>query len=302
MEVLKKMSKDLRIDENIIINIAENNKSYKKFYIRKKGKKKKTRAIYQPSRELKVLQYWIVENLVKQLPVSIYSQAYENENSIKKNAMIHRNSNHLLHIDIENFFESINDNHIEILLRKISGIQEKEIELIKKIVLYDNKFLVVGSVASPSIANRIMYDIDMEIFEKCIKGSELKFTRYADDIYISSKSFIKDDIVGEIDNILREHDLHLNTKKTHFMSKKKRRKVTGIVIDNNNNSLSLGCKKYKQIRKMIYNYLVKENSEENEKMYQTIRGYLALIKDLNMEKYISIRESYEKYDKKSLLF
>jgi hypothetical protein len=53
---------------------------------------------------------------------------------------------------------------------------------------------------------------------------------------------------------------------------------------------------------MIYNYLVKENSEENEKMYQTIRGYLALIKDLNMEKYISIRESYEKYDKKSLLF
>lgn len=295
------MSVDLRIDESIIMSIANNNKSYKVFYIKRNKKRKKTRKIYQPSRELKVLQYWIVQNVIKELPVSRYSQAYESDNSIKKNAMIHRNSKHILHMDISNFFESIKSEHVEVLLEKIKGIEKEEIELLKKIILFNDEFLVVGSVASPAIANRIMYDIDIEIADIC-KNSNLKFTRYADDIYISSNNYIQEEIVEQINDILKAHGFKLNTKKTHFMSKKKRRKVTGIVIDNNNNELSLGCKKYKEIKKMIYTYLVKADKESNEKMYYSIKGYLALIKDLNIDKYNSIKEIYKKYDHNSLLF
>ena len=49
--------------------------------------------------------------------------------------------------------------------------------------------LVVGSVASPIISNCVMYEFDIRM-SKLLESNKMNYTRYADDIVISSNQFI----------------------------------------------------------------------------------------------------------------
>ncbi|MDS0527612.1 retron St85 family RNA-directed DNA polymerase [Clostridium sp. SHJSY1] len=293
--ILELMSKDLNLDEEFILKISEKNTAYKKYRIPKK--KGGYRTIYHPSKELKLLQYWLVKRIFSKFPISKCSTAYSKGNSIKKNALIHKNSNYMLHLDITNFFESISHYHLDRILRKIDKIDSTDMDLIKRIVFYKGEYLVIGSVASPIISNCIMYDIDEEIINKCIRGRNLIYTRYADDIIISSKEYIGENIIKDIKAILDENKFVLNEQKTYFMNKKSKRAVTGIVIDNNNNSLSIGSKKYREVKRVIYSFLVKNQGNRDN-----ILGSLAFIKDIDIKKYNNLKEIYSKYDKNNTLF
>ena len=57
MNLLERMSTELGIDKKYIVNCSKRNNLYAQYYIKKKNGKK--RKILQPSKELKVLQYWI---------------------------------------------------------------------------------------------------------------------------------------------------------------------------------------------------------------------------------------------------
>jgi len=294
MMLLQLMSNE-GLDAEYIKKIAYSNYLYKKYKIPKKNGG--TRDIYHPSKGLKLLQRWMVKRIFSKFPVSEYSMAYSRGCSIKKNASVHKYSNYILHIDIANFFESITDYHIDKLINKIVNIDEEDKELIKKIVLFQGKHLVIGSIASPVISNCVMYDIDLEIVNQCTKPKGLLYTRYADDIIISSKQYIDVEIIEKIRNILEKNLFKINNEKTYFMNKKGRRIITGVIIDNNNNNLSVGNKKYKEVQRKIYNFLVK-----NEGNKDVILGYLSYIKDIDYKKYSSIRKTYIKYDKYKKLF
>lgn len=293
--ILQLMSKDLNLDAEYIMSVADNNTAYKKYKINKKNGHK--RDIYHPSKNLKVLQYWVVKKIFSLYPISQYSKAYSKGNSIRKNALVHRNSKYIVHLDIKNFFESINCNHVDKLLNKINNIDEDDKELIKKIVLYKGEYLVVGSVASPIISNCVMYEFDKKIEKEILNETSYKYTRYADDIIISDYKYIDKQIIERIKEILKEYDFNLNEEKTYFMNKSNRRVVTGVVIDNNNNKLGIGSKKYRDVKKMLYEYLIKNKGEKDK-----IHGYLSLIKDLDYEKYNSIRNTYSRYDKNNIIF
>jgi hypothetical protein len=289
------MSKELNLDKESILNISEKNNAYKKYRIPKK--RGGYREIYHPSKKLKLLQYWLVKRIFSKFPISEYSTAYSKGNSIKCNALIHKNSNYILHLDITHFFESITEYHLDKLLNKIDKINNEDIALIKRIIFYKGEHLVIGSVASPIVSNCVMYDIDKEIIDKCIKDKGLIYTRYADDMIISSKEYIQEDIIEKVTSILKQNQFILNEKKTYFMNKKCRRSITGVVIDNNNNSLSIGSKKYREIKRLIYGFLVK-NEGDKEK----ILGYLSYIRDIDIERYNSIKTTYSKYDTNNILF
>ncbi len=156
--------------------------------------------------------------------------------------------------------------------------------------------LVIGSPSSPSIANAIMFDFDEDIC-KIIKNTGMHYSRYADDIIVSSNSFIKVEIVDQINECIEKHGFKANNLKTSFMNKSSRREVTGIVLDNSKSRLSVGNSNIKSIERKIYNYLVKG---EGEKTY--IIGYLSFIKSINDEQYNNIVKIYKKYDKKNELF
>ncbi|MEL7566423.1 MAG: retron St85 family RNA-directed DNA polymerase [Dehalobacterium sp.] len=295
MKILQLMSKELGLDKEFILKISRNNNAYKKYKIPKKNGEH--RDIYHPNKNLKLLQYWLVKRIFSKFSISEYSTAYLKGSSIKKNALLHKDSNYILHIDICHFFESITDYHIDKLLNNVNGLDDDDKELIKNIVLFRGKHLVIGSVASPIISNCIMYDIDLEIINECIRDKGFIYTRYADDIVVSSKKYIEDDIIEKISAILEKNKFVMNDEKTYFMNKKGRRVITGVILDNNNNNLSIGNKRYKEIQRVIYRFLVKNDGDKDK-----ILGYLSYIKDIDYHKYNSIRNTYCKYDKDNKLF
>lgn len=288
MSLLIQMSKDLRLDEEYIINVASKNNRYKRYMIG-------SREVFHPSKELKTLQYWIVNKVFAEFPISTFCMAYQKGCSIKKNADVHKGSNYILHTDIEKFFNNINATHLEQLLQN-RNLSNDDINLIEKIVLYKGH-LVIGSVASPVISNCIMYNFDNELFKKLSKDYNIKYTRYADDIIISSPDYIPKEIIDIIACILDKYGFSINRKKTYFMSRKSRRIVTGVTIDNNSDRLTLGYRRHKMIKKMIYNKLVKNQGDENK-----IKGYLAFLKDIDEEYYFKLKDTYKRYGDVSILF
>ncbi len=300
MKLLDQMNNDLGIDKQYIRNCATRNNLYAKYYIKKKNGG--AREILQPSKELKALQYWLIRNIFNEFPTSQYTAAYEKGCSIKKNAICHQQGKYILHTDIVHFFESITAKSLLDLFKRNREVVKKlqlsneEMSLIFDLVLYKGEHLVVGSVASPMISNCIMYEFDLKLGE-LVRKENMKYTRYADDIVISSDQYIDHSILTNIDMLLSEYGFIRNVEKTYYMSKNKRRQVTGIVIDNNDNSLSIGHKKYTLLKRDIYNYLIKKQGD-----YSQIRGRLAYLKNINSDKYFAIKNIYNKYDRNNELF
>lgn len=300
MKLLEQMNNDLGIDIQYIKFCSKRNDLYAQYYIPKKNGK--LRKILQPSKELKVLQYWLGKNIFKFFPISKYSTAYQKGCSVKKNADYHKECNYVLHTDIVHFFESIARETMTCFFQKNRIIVDKlqlsseEIDLIMDLVLYKGNNLVVGSVASPIISNCVMYEFDIRM-SKLLESNKMNYTRYADDIVISSNQFIDVSIIEDIDYLLKEYGFKRNIGKTYFMSKHKKREITRVVIDNNNNSLSIGTKKYSRLKQDIYNYLVKNKGSVSE-----IKGMLSYLKDINIDRYKALEKIYIKYDKKNELF
>lgn len=301
MKLSERIADGIGIDASYINIIASRNNLYAKYFIEKKNGGK--RQILQPSKELKVLQRWLLRNVLKDFPISEYSCAYSKGDSIRKNAMCHKNSKYMLHTDITNFFPSITRKMLVDYFDKNRHIVNKlciskeDIKLILDVCLYKGEYLVVGSVASPKIANMIMYEFDEKLKEKLDDLGKFNYTRYADDIVISANSFIDNQIINVIESLMLEYGFTMNRKKTYFMNKKCKRQITGVVIDNNLNKLTIGNKKYKEIERILYNYLVKDEGN-----IDYITGYLAYIREVNIEQYKQIERIYTRYDRQGKIF
>ena len=293
MTLLEKIASELKVDYKYISNIANRSSFYYRTYkIPKRNGGE--RAISQPSPELKTLQYWVSKNILKKLPVCASAKAYKKGDSIKKHAAIHSNSRFIFHTDISNFFPSITMEHLEPILRSNGIIFDdlridinESIREIKKICFKDN-CLCVGSVTSPIISNIIMYEFDSRLTAYCASMC-YTYTRYADDIYISSNSYIDESIKECIAGMLSKHGFAINFQKTRFHSKKHRQKITGVVITTDG-QISIGTELRRKIQKMVYNKL-----RNNTGKPETILGYLAFLKDIEPHTYNSMIIKYSKY-------
>lgn len=205
MTILEKMSRDLGLSEKYIL--SKINRSYifysKHFTYNKRGKK---REVYEPSAELKLFQTWVNKNILVHYPVSIYATAYEDETSIRKNAYRHKDSSYILHTDIRHFFESITFKQVSEIFR--NDYSEEDIQTILKIVMLNGK-VPTGSITAPRIANRVMYDFDEELVDELSKIQKVIYTRYADDIVISSEEYIREDILQKIIELLKNMGLNV---------------------------------------------------------------------------------------------
>lgn len=287
MTVLEKMSQDLRLSEKYIL--SKINRSYI-FYSRhltynKHGKK---REVYEPSAELKLFQTWVNKNILVNYPVSMYATAYEDETSIRKNAYMHKKSQYILHTDIKHFFESITFKQVSDIFKE--DYIEEDIQTILKIVMLNGR-IPTGSITAPRIANRIMHKFDEELVNELTKIQKVVYTRYADDIIISSEEYIKEEILDKIVELLKKYGFECNKEKTYYMNKRCRRNITGVVISNENEELSIGWRKYKDLKLKIYKYL--KYGEGNK---ESIRGELAFLKGINGNKYLAIKSHYTDMD------
>ncbi len=196
LEICNKISKDTGLTSYDILIIGKSAYyRYKKYQIPKK-KKGEFRTVGQPAKEVKLLQRWIVENLLHGLPIHECATAYAKGSSIKSNALVHANNPYILKLDFHKFFPSIVPRDFIGHFNKYSDnkLSKDELKFIANILFWKETRkselnLIIGAPSSPIVSNTVMYDFDEEVNKYCI-DNRMKYTRYADDMCISSRKKI----------------------------------------------------------------------------------------------------------------
>ena len=252
-----------------LLNISQNQLKYilfvrKNNYIDFSIKKKSGgyRKINAPRKELKQIQKRLLEVLYNVYEFKECQQGFMRNKSIVTNAKNHINSNYILNLDLKDFFDTINFGRVRgLFLGKPFYFNNEVATILAKIVTNDNK-LPQGAPTSPIISNMICYILDNNI-EKYCKNYNCNYTRYADDITISTKSYkfpkqiARKDLNNNIilgDRLIKiieeEAGFIINKNKTKFSEKMKRQEVTGIII---NEKINIKRIYIKNLRAMIYN-------------------------------------------------
>ncbi|MEY8862480.1 retron St85 family RNA-directed DNA polymerase [Tenacibaculum singaporense] len=274
---------------------------YRKYSIPKKNGSQ--RLINEPLPSLKEIQKWILDNVLNNIPISAYAKAYTFKRSIKDHVKYHKNQKIVLTLDIENFFNNITSEKVELLFLS-KGYSSLISNLMTRLCTLQN-CLPQGAPTSPRISNIIMYSFDEKISSYC-KKNEIKYTRYADDLAFSGE-IDKEEIIKLVVEELNEIGLSLNKDKIIERKQNQRQIISGIVV---NRKIQVPRKKRDELRQAMYyiekygleNHLAKIDSSKSNYLKHLL-GLANYIVNINPkdEKTILIREKlFQMIDKSDL--
>ena len=292
--ILEQIEQETGVSKDKLLKIAETaSHRYRTYRIPKRTFG--YRIISHPTPDLKFLQRWLNRNIFSKLPVHESALAYRNNIGIVDNARLHSKNNYLLKIDFLDFFPSLKRKDIKSIIEtKIAdnmlNLTEKDIEIVLNIVC-KNDSLTIGAPSSPVLSNAMLYDFDCFISALCA-GEKITYSRYADDIFSSTNQPNKlSGLLPEVRKYLRDIsslNLVVNEQKTVFTSKKRLRIVTGVNLTPSG-TLSIGRRKKRQLRTMIYLYSINELPPDK---VSYLRGYLAFSSSVEPEFLIRVRQKY----------
>ena len=204
------------------------------------------------------------------------------DRSIQKNASFHKNHRYILCIDLKDFFPNVNSKKVKECFRTM-GCNNKEVKLLTKLTTL-NSSLPQGIPTSPILACICLHGFDKRFYNYCVINN-LLYTRYFDDITISSKEKIdkdfREDIKSMIENILQQEGLNtlkINEEKTKiFDLQKEHCEITGVVVENQ----KLKTKYHPGFPK--YEYILKNIPINSQKINQRLNGVLSFINSVDPE-------------------
>ena len=273
----------------LIHNVYEMANNQKKYYHFKTIKKRngKDRLLSIPNDELMHVLKYINHNVLswyKPLPC-VY--AYVNDKGIKQNAKCHLNSKYILKLDIKDFFGSIKFGKIvNNILPK--DCYEEELRILLANLCMVNGSIPQGSPTSPTLSNIIMHKFDEIMMEYCSKNN-LVYTRYADDMVISSKEvFDFKSVISKVKFLLKKYyQMELNDEKTIILHDGMKQEICGVIV---NEKLNVSKKYRDDVRGEVY-YLKKYGVENHinylfynnklEKIITPLEYYYKLLGKIN---------------------
>lgn len=274
--------KELGLSHNLVYWLTKQDAEgrYKTFFIDKKdGDKRKINA---PALSLKIVQRWVLENILYKIKTSQYSYGFT-KGERKGSPLVycaekHKNNLYILKLDLKNFYPSIKREKVYYFFSSI-GYNTDISNLLTNICVVGNE-LPQGAITSPYLANLICRKLDLRIAGYCNKRN-IVYTRYADDLAFScdDRELLRK-IYGMVKKIVEDEGFCLNQKKTVFMTPKNHKELLGVTI---NDSL---LKAPKEIKKSIRAMLHYEVSTGDYTMNDKIRGYIAYVD--------SIEKNYKK--------
>lgn len=223
------------------------------------------------------------------------------------NANYHLSNNpeSIINIDINKFFNNCNISNM-IKFNNLSVLDcidvDKETLSCFKIAILSllfyathNSVFPTGSAHTPAMSNFLLVPIDIKIKEYVVNmnrniNSSIKYSRYADDITISSSSYRTDgkyvlniSVIKDIELILRSYGFYVNYKKTLIAGKRDRKVVNGIILDTQNNQLSFGSARKHGIKKEL------SDPSTDEARRVSLRHLLPYIRHINRKQFNYIK-------------
>ena len=291
IEMLQRQS---GLSRSQLLHLSETaSKRYKIYTIAKRNGGR--RKIAHPGRALKSIQRWINKALISDFPVHNCATAYKKGASIRTNALVHARSCFTLRTDFVSFFPSFRIDGIRRFISSMDaesnfGLSEEDIDFVCAISTR-NSALTIGAPSSPAITNAMMYEFDSAVFSLAREGG-LSYTRYADDLFISSgRAGGLDGVLDKIVEIKRNYqyaNLRINRKKTAYLSRRYKRSITGLVITPEG-IVSIGRGRKREIKALIHKEL---NGTLEERQLDRVRGLMAFAMGVDPEFYSSLQRKY----------
>lgn len=303
-ELLKTMSTFTGLARTDVLQITRTApRRYKTYNIEKRSGG--LREIAQPARELKALQYALMEAYLSGLPVHSAAAAYRPGKSILDNAKKHVGSSPILKMDFKDFFPSVHAVDWKRYCIKHSVLDAEDIDLSSNILFRKAKRektlkLSIGAPSSPMLSNILMFSFD-EYMAKEAEKREISYTRYADDLTFSGQRMgLLRDMAMMVPKAVREvrgPKLRLNHDKTRFVSPKFQRNVTGLVLGNEG-EVGIGRVKLRLLRARVHHAI---NHELNDKERLSLAGYLSFVKDVDPASLQKIVKKFGEEDIRNLM-
>ena len=270
---------------------------YKVYDVDKKSGQGK-RKIAQPAKEVKLIQRFIVTEVINDLPVHDAASAYRKKRGIRYNAQAHVKNTFLLKMDFAEFFPSLRPHHLLQHMQKYmpNKFQEEDLEVIRRVCFWkprekEGLRLSIGGPSSPFISNTLMYDFDNQITD-FTKDKGITYTRYADDLTFSTN---QPDVLKEIEKLVRKvveelryPKVSVNVAKTIHTSKKHHRQVTGLVLSSQG-IVSLGRERKREISSMVHHAIVGDLDVERK---VRLKGLLAFSYDVEPAFITRLKKKY----------
>ena len=257
------------------------NESYETFKIPKRSGG--FREIDAPNDELKVIQKGIAKFITNKLKYLPSNNAYGfTKNRNCKLAMEQHQKNgskYFLKLDIHDFFNSTTK---EIILREMNkhwcfAILPDNLKDFWLTLCTKENVLPQGSPASPVFANIVLHEFDLWLDENLKKlDKDMVYTRYADDLLISSKNKFHQNIKEIVDNIsakLKDYNLTLSEHKIRYGTNAGRNWNLGIMYNKDNN-LTVGYRQKKLFKNILHNAETGK-IEVTEEFKNKLQGQLA---------------------------
>ena len=255
---------------------VERRSLYHHFEIDKKGidprtGRHKKRPIDAPCDELKLALYELKDILENKCGALYHTNAFA---YIQKRCAVdsvrrhQANKSHwFLKTDFTNFFSNTTEEFVQHILHMVFPFSEiykypaGEDALNKALSLcFLNGGLPQGTPISPMLTNLVMIPIDHRL-ANCLRdlnGHHYVYTRYADDILISSKvHFNHTNLVSYINSVLAEFQapFAINPDKTRYGSGNGHNFNLGVCL-NEKNQITIGYKRKNEFRGMLHNYIL----------------------------------------------
>ncbi len=173
--------------------------------------------------------------ILDELPIHKAAHGFMRKRSAVTHASNHIGCSTLITADVKNFFDSLHFQLFKAVCKKHRWDREI-VRMLRALCFYrdlerDNIFLPQGTPTSPILSNVIMEPID-NLISTLAKKTDFVYSRFADDIALSSKSIVDpyelEAFVQQIHEVFSKYNLTLH--KVYSGDPRKDIKITGIHV------------------------------------------------------------------------
>lgn len=261
------------------------------------------RTLHAPDATLKYYQNIVKDFLIKDCNILCHNavHSYVKHRNCKTAIQVHQdyNSRWFLKVDIKDFFDNCTMLQMVEILRSIHPINlitKENLETMLKICFLDGR-LPQGAPTSPILSNLYMQGFDTALSE-ALKGG-FKYTRYADDILISSKSSFDYQVISKLIATTLPLGLQIKPTKTRYGSCNGSNWNLGLMY-NKDLDVTVGYRNKHLIKNKIHNLYRDEPVDKDSPEFcvwleevSKLKGLLGYYKFIEPEYFTALIEKYK---------
>ena len=252
----------LEVEYRLLVWVVFANRAayYDRFEIPKRSGDK--RQIVAPKGSLRILQSKLANILSEVYDRKPPVHGFTKTKSIVTNAQAHRRSNYVLNIDLNECFPTIHFGRVRGMFRGRPYDRPDPVATALAAICCIDDRLPQGAPTSPIVSNMLCGKLDSELL-RLAAAYECTYTRYADDITISTRRRTFPDIIASIDpqdassvivgdllrSVIERNGFSINSKKGRLQHRDRRQMVTGLIV---NEKPNVPRRLVRQVRSMLH--------------------------------------------------